>query len=454
MPAIFLSYRRSDSQDVTGRIYDRLVARFTQKQVFKDVDNIPLGVSFPMHIKQVIGKTRVMLVIIGADWVNTTDEQGKRRLDDSNDFVRLEVETGLRSGMAVVPVLVSYTPMPEASQLPPSLRPLVTRNGMVVRPDPDFNTDMARLISAIEQLEKLFNAQAKLSVNTAPPPTPVKTDPPTPVKTVAPPKPDKVKTKKGPSAAPTKEEESQPAQQFGAGKSFGLCCGHGLWTGIVGGIASLGLTAVLFWLTIAGLLLFQKPVNNLPSEEGKAFMRWLERIHLTPPMPPVLLSAGVGPEGHGPGLPGCVSAAWECIAAKETGAVLIAWLIAIAFFGFVVGFSCRLMPSLIGKEWGKLLEALTIALTIGLVLLLWTHPNTEPIKRLGFYMVFVLTSVFWMSVQGYRHRSLLYILAVVMVGELKGSTIPVEFPATAIWNVYLLVCVPALVTYLGNSEDT
>ena len=49
MPVIFISYRRSDSQDVTGRIYDRLLGKFTQKQVFKDVDNIPLGVSFPVH---------------------------------------------------------------------------------------------------------------------------------------------------------------------------------------------------------------------------------------------------------------------------------------------------------------------------------------------------------------------------------------------------------------------
>ncbi len=446
MPAIFISYRRSDSQDVTGRVYDRLVASFTSKQVFKDVDSIPLGVSFPTHIKQVLGKTRVMLVIIGADWVDATDEHGRRRLDDPNDYVRLEVETALRSGMAVVPVLVSYTPMPLASQLPPSLRHLVIRNGLVVRPDPDFNTDMARLILAIEQLEKLFKAQPNPPVKAAPPPKPVKP--------VAAPKPVKVKTKKAASAAPSQEGTSPLVQGFGAGKSFGLCCGHGLWTGFVGGIAGLGLTAVLFWLTITGLLLFQTPVNNLPSREGGPFLKWLEKIRLTPPMPAVLLSPLPGPEKHGPGLPGCVAAVWDSIATKETPTVLIAWLVAIACFGFVMGFLCRLMPSLMGKEWGKLLEALTIALTIGLVVLLWTQPKTEPLKRLGFYGVFVLLNLFWMSVQGYRHRSLLYILAVVLVGEFNGSRVPAEYPATALWNVYLLLCVPAIVTYLGNTEDT
>src|SRR5947209_6362751 len=98
MPAVFISYRRSESQDVTGRIYDRLVGKFTPKQVFKDVESIPLGVSFPLHIKQMLSKTRVALVIIGPGWLTASDEQGRRRLDDPNDFVRLEVETALGAG--------------------------------------------------------------------------------------------------------------------------------------------------------------------------------------------------------------------------------------------------------------------------------------------------------------------------------------------------------------------
>src|SRR5262245_22905959 len=101
MPTIFISYRRSDSQDVTGRIYDRLVARFSRERVFKDVDSIPLGVSFPLHIKQMLSKTSMALVIIGPSWLNARDEQGRRRLDDPNDLVRLEVEAALRAGIPV-----------------------------------------------------------------------------------------------------------------------------------------------------------------------------------------------------------------------------------------------------------------------------------------------------------------------------------------------------------------
>jgi hypothetical protein len=121
MPVIFISYRRADSQDVTGRIFDRLVAKFTQKQVFKDVDSIPMGVSFPMHIKQMLGKAAAVLVIIGPNWLHAQDEQGSRRLDDPNDYVRLEIEIAMRSPMPVIPVLVANARMPLASELPPSL---------------------------------------------------------------------------------------------------------------------------------------------------------------------------------------------------------------------------------------------------------------------------------------------------------------------------------------------
>lgn len=152
MPVIFISYRRSDSQDVTGRIYDRLVSRFDRKQVFKDVDNTPLGVSFPLHIQQMLGKSGIVLVIIGPTWLNAADEQGRRRLNDPNDFVRVEVETALRANIPVVPVLVSNASMPLAGELPSSIRKLMSRNGIKVRPDPDFNNDMNRLFTGIEHL--------------------------------------------------------------------------------------------------------------------------------------------------------------------------------------------------------------------------------------------------------------------------------------------------------------
>jgi hypothetical protein len=157
MPVIFISYRRSDSQDVTGRIYDRLVAKFKREQILKDVDNIPLGVSFPLHLQQMLRKADVVLVVIGPTWTTATDGKGRRRLDDPNDFVRVEVEAALRGKIPVIPILVSNAAMPQVDDLPISMQALASRNGMAVRPDPDFNNDIARLFSGIDHLEKLLN---------------------------------------------------------------------------------------------------------------------------------------------------------------------------------------------------------------------------------------------------------------------------------------------------------
>ena len=94
---IFLSYRRSDSRDVTGRIYDLLVEQFGDDAVFRDIDSIPItSLSFPEFLEQALRETRVVLVVVGPDWVDARDETGQRRLDDEGDYVRIEVETALR----------------------------------------------------------------------------------------------------------------------------------------------------------------------------------------------------------------------------------------------------------------------------------------------------------------------------------------------------------------------
>jgi hypothetical protein len=152
MTRIFISYRRADSQTITGRIYDRLLQAFGGPQaVFKDVDSIPVGVDFKAYLDQQIARSDAVLVIIGPRWLAIADESGRRRLDSPDDFVRLEIEFALRRKMLVVPVLVGNTAMPAEASLPPNLRPLAYRNAAVVRDDPDFHHDMDRLIGSLQQ---------------------------------------------------------------------------------------------------------------------------------------------------------------------------------------------------------------------------------------------------------------------------------------------------------------
>jgi hypothetical protein len=148
---IFISYRRSDSADIVGRVYDRLVQEFGRDTIFKDVDSIPLGIDFKGYLDRTVSECNVLLAIIGDHWLDAIDADGKKRLEDRNDFVRIEIESALEQGIAVIPLLVRGAQMPEEEDLPAGLKKLVYRNGIPIRPDPDFHRDMDRLISALEE---------------------------------------------------------------------------------------------------------------------------------------------------------------------------------------------------------------------------------------------------------------------------------------------------------------
>lgn len=150
---VFISYRRTDSDDIVGRIYDRLTAKFGKEAIFKDVDAIPLGSDFRQVIEEGVSKCQVFLAVIGRDWLTVTESDGSRRLDNPRDYVRIEIESALESRIPVIPLLVRGAKMPPVADLPLAIRDLAYRNGINVRSDPDFHGDMERLIGAISSEE-------------------------------------------------------------------------------------------------------------------------------------------------------------------------------------------------------------------------------------------------------------------------------------------------------------
>lgn len=150
MAKVFISYRRADSAAISGRIYDRLVAKFRRKHVFKDVDDIPAGVNFGAYIQESLRECAVALVVIGRTWLDTRAPDGSRRLDDSSDWVRVEIETALALHLTIMPLLVEGATMPAPGSLPESLRDIAAINALPVRNDPDFAHDMERVITAVE----------------------------------------------------------------------------------------------------------------------------------------------------------------------------------------------------------------------------------------------------------------------------------------------------------------
>ncbi|HEU5342808.1 MAG TPA: toll/interleukin-1 receptor domain-containing protein [Ktedonobacterales bacterium] len=152
MTRIFISYRREDSADTSGRLYDRLETRFGHQNVFKDVDNIPPGVDFRTYISNALQMSDVVLVVIGPHWLASVDGAGGQpRLFASNDFVRIEVEAALQLRKVIIPVLLGNAMMPEEHALPPSIGALAYINASRLRPDPDFRHDTDALMATLAQ---------------------------------------------------------------------------------------------------------------------------------------------------------------------------------------------------------------------------------------------------------------------------------------------------------------
>jgi len=147
---IFISYRQLDSAYPAGWLFDRLAERFGPEQVFKDVNSIELGADFVEVITDAVGSCDVLLALIGRKWLRITGRGRTRRLDDPNDFVRLEIEAALKRKVLLIPILVDGAVMPRAEDLPPSIAPLVRRQALELSPQ-RFSADTANLLNVMER---------------------------------------------------------------------------------------------------------------------------------------------------------------------------------------------------------------------------------------------------------------------------------------------------------------
>jgi len=145
---VFLSYRRNDAQGEAGRLNDRLVDLFGTDSVFMDVDSVPIGIDFVDYIDEQLAECAVMIAVIGPGWSEVVDESGRRRLDDPEDLVRVEIAAALNRKIPVIPILVRDASMPRKDALPDDLRPLTRRNALELSHH-RWRHDVERLVEAI-----------------------------------------------------------------------------------------------------------------------------------------------------------------------------------------------------------------------------------------------------------------------------------------------------------------
>jgi hypothetical protein len=157
---VFISYRRSESGPYARNIYDALTHYFGEGSVFLDIDSIAPGRDFVDVLGETLDQADVLLVVMGPRWADITDESGKRRIDDPDDYVRLEVETALRSDdVRVIPVLVGAGVMPSASALPESLAALTRRNATSLV-DEHWRSTMDELLAVLDRIRGEVGTQS------------------------------------------------------------------------------------------------------------------------------------------------------------------------------------------------------------------------------------------------------------------------------------------------------
>jgi hypothetical protein len=148
---IYLSYRRSESAAYAGRLFDHLSRHFGRRSVFMDIDTIRRGEDFPQAIESALNACDVVLVVIGTTWATDTGQDGRCRLDDPKDWVRLEVAAALRRDILVVPVLVEGARLPDPASLPEELRALCQRHACEIS-DLRWAFDVRELVRDLEQV--------------------------------------------------------------------------------------------------------------------------------------------------------------------------------------------------------------------------------------------------------------------------------------------------------------
>jgi TIR domain len=148
---IFISYRRDENAAHAGWIADTFQEHYGEDKVFRDIDSLEPGLDFLEAVERAIDSSEVLVAVIGRNWVTATDAAGRRRLENPDDYERMEIAAALQRNIRVVPLLVQGASMPSADELPDDLAPLARRNAFELH-DTSWRDDVRRLTSVLERM--------------------------------------------------------------------------------------------------------------------------------------------------------------------------------------------------------------------------------------------------------------------------------------------------------------
>ena len=166
MAGIFISYRRSDSGGWAGRLSDCLKGELGRVQIFRDIEDIPPGVEFDRYINEAVSSCDVLIALIGPTWLTVKSGNGQRRLENPEDFTRLEIEAALKRNVRVIPALVGGAEIPGVDQLPEDLKPLARRQSYELS-DIRWQDDCKKLADVLRPLVRQQSWLGSKKIKTA-----------------------------------------------------------------------------------------------------------------------------------------------------------------------------------------------------------------------------------------------------------------------------------------------
>jgi len=146
---IFISYRRKDTGGYAGRLYDHLAQRFGKDGVLFDVSAGGTAELLREWVTRVVPNAAATVVLLGEEWL--VDRSGRRRLHESDDIVRLEIELALQNEIPIIPVLIDGAVFPNPVELPDSIKALAQFKGYELN-NTHWETRLEPLMEAISSV--------------------------------------------------------------------------------------------------------------------------------------------------------------------------------------------------------------------------------------------------------------------------------------------------------------
>ncbi|MCP4673916.1 MAG: TIR domain-containing protein [Deltaproteobacteria bacterium] len=148
---LFISYRRQDTLWESSRLYDRLASVFDKPNVFFDIYSICPGQDFEERIRRSISSCHVTIAVVGKQWATLRGEDGRVRLENPDDHVRLEIEISIAQKKEIIPVRIEDAEMPQPSRIPDSLRAFTRRHATRISHE-SYDDDVGRLVQAVREI--------------------------------------------------------------------------------------------------------------------------------------------------------------------------------------------------------------------------------------------------------------------------------------------------------------